>query len=465
MQLQRRLDHRGFRAVDHQRRIHRTGETADHLVHLRHLVAADEGGADIQAVGTLADLLAAHGDAAVPVGLFLQFAPFLRAIGIATLADGEEGVFLPQGDGLIQRGDGGHPDRLARDGGRAEAAAFTEHRVQRLDMRDGGAAAAADQVHAVLGHEPFHPAGHFLGAKGIAGLAVHQFRQTGIRLHRQQARPVGGEPADMLGHFLRAGGTVQAHQRHIQRFDHRGGGGDIGADQQRAGGFHRDLHEDRRIGAGRRAGDLGAVHRGLDLQRVLAGLDQDRVHAAGDQATALLGEPGFQRVVVDIAERRQLGARPDAADHIAVPAIGEGFRRFPRQFGGDLVDLERAVRQTEFAERDRGGAERVGLHHVRAGFEIAAMNLPDQIGAGQTQHVGAVFLAPIIRLDIEGQRLHARTHAAVAEQNLITQGVKQMGTGHDLSFRQGFAEATQPGLAPARGGGRARCSSASCRAG
>ena len=34
MQLQRGLDHRRFGAVDHQRRVHRGGEAADHLVHL-----------------------------------------------------------------------------------------------------------------------------------------------------------------------------------------------------------------------------------------------------------------------------------------------------------------------------------------------------------------------------------------------------------------------------------------------
>ena len=69
MQLQRRLDHRRFGAVDHQRRIHRRGEAADHLGHLGDLVAADERGADVERVGAFADLLAAHGDAAVPVVL------------------------------------------------------------------------------------------------------------------------------------------------------------------------------------------------------------------------------------------------------------------------------------------------------------------------------------------------------------------------------------------------------------
>ena len=48
------------------------------------------------ALRALADLLAPHGDAAVPVVLFLQLAPFLRAVGVAALADGEDSVLLPQ---------------------------------------------------------------------------------------------------------------------------------------------------------------------------------------------------------------------------------------------------------------------------------------------------------------------------------------------------------------------------------
>ena len=49
----------------------------------------------------------------------------------------------------------------------------------------GGAAAAADQVHAVLGDEAFQPARQFRRAERIVRVAIHQFRQPGIRQHRQ----------------------------------------------------------------------------------------------------------------------------------------------------------------------------------------------------------------------------------------------------------------------------------------
>ena len=217
-------------------------------------------------------------------------------------------------------------------------------------MFDRGAAAAADQVDAVLRDEALQPGREIGGAERIVGVAIDEFRQAGVGLHRDQAGPVGRQPAHVFGHLLRAGGAVEADQRHIERADHRRRGGDVGADQQRAGGLHRHLHEDRRIVARCAAGDLGAVDGGLDLQGVLARFDQDRVHPAGDQAAALFGQRGFQRVVADVAQAGQFGAWTDAADHPAVRGRRRMFRRLAGQFAGDLVDLERAVGEVEFAQ-------------------------------------------------------------------------------------------------------------------
>ena len=120
---------------------------------------------------------------------------------------------------------------------------------------------------------------------------------------------------------------------------------------------------------GRRPGQLRAVDRRLDLQRVLAGLDQKAVDAAGQEAARLQGKRLFQLVVGDLAQGRQLGARPDRAEHeaLALEAVG----RLARQLGGPLVDLEGPVLQIELGQRERRAAEGVGLDHVGAGREVA----------------------------------------------------------------------------------------------
>ncbi len=112
-----------------------------------------------------------------------------------------------------------------------------------------------------------------------------------------------------------------------------------------------------------------------------------------------------------------------------MPSVSETFRRLARQFAGDPVDFEGAVGQVEFAERDRGTAEGVGLHHVGAGLEIAAVQFAHQVGTGQAEHVGAVLAAPVVALDVERQGLHASAHAAVAQQHAVTQRIEQMGAG------------------------------------
>ena len=243
----------------------------------------------------------------------------------------------------------------------------------------------------------------------------------------------------MLGHFLRPGGAVQPDQRHIQRLNNRGRRRNIRPDQQGAGGLHRDLHENRRIRAGQAPGPLGTVHRRFDLQRVLTGFDQDRVHPAGDQPAALFGQRVLQRVIGDIAQARQLGARADAAHHPAMPPIGEAFRRFPRQFGGPHVQLKRPIAEIELRQGNGGGAEGVGFHHIRAGGEIATMDVAHQVWARQAQNIRAVLLPPVIQVDIQGQALHPASHPAIAQQHAVAEGIKQMGAGHARASKAGVS--------------------------
>ena len=241
----------------------------------------------------------------------------------------------------------------------------------------------------------------------------------------------------MIRHLARAGAAIEADQRNVQRMHHGGRGGDVRSHQQRAGGLDRHLHEDRNLAAGAGGGALGGVDRRLDLQRILAGLDQDGVDAARRQSRALDAERILERLVFDMAERREPRSRPDRADDEANPAVGLGRfgRRLARDFAGAAVDVMGLVGQVEFGERDGRAAEAVGLHRVGAGAEMAQMDAADDIGAGLVQHLDAVLAAAVIAFEIERVAMHRRAHGAVAQQDPFAQNIEDMR--HRLPRRLG----------------------------
>ena len=217
------------------------------------------------------------------------------------------------------------------------------------------------------------------------------------------------------------------------------------------GGLDRDLDEDRHVLAGLVAGALGAVDRGLDLQRVLAGLDQRSHRPPPAISPAHCSASASSSVLVgDMAERGQPGARPDRAEHKAGAAVmGEFGDRLARQLGGAPVQLEGAVGDAELAERDRRAAKAVGLHRVAAGFEIAAVDLADQVGAAVAQDLGAVLVAEKVALDVEVARLHLGPHRAVAQQHPVGEVVERW-----MRHRDHVHRAAKPLSAALRGRGR-----------
>ncbi len=93
---------------------------------------------------------------------------------------------------------------------------------------------------------------------------------------------------------------------------------------------------------------------------------------------------------------------------------------------------------------NRGGVERVGLDNIGAGVEILNMNIGDQVGTCQAQHVVAAFkitgvireLSPAERFFVELVRLNHRTHRAVEDGNAAGQYFAQLffRVGHQLAF-------------------------------
>src|SRR3546814_13044757 len=84
------------------------------------LVASDEGRAEVERVAALPHLFLAHGDAGIPVARLLELPEFLRAVGVATLADRKIGVLLAQRDRAVKRGDRRRPVERARPDRRAQ---------------------------------------------------------------------------------------------------------------------------------------------------------------------------------------------------------------------------------------------------------------------------------------------------------------------------------------------------------
>ena len=68
-----------------------------------------------------------------------------------------------------------------------------QHRVQRGDVLGRGAAAAADDVDAVLGDEALEPGGELVGAERIMGVAAAQLGQAGIGQAARSGRARSGD--------------------------------------------------------------------------------------------------------------------------------------------------------------------------------------------------------------------------------------------------------------------------------
>ncbi len=122
-----------------------------------------------------------------------------------------------------------------------------------------------------------------------------------------------------------------------------------------------------------------------------------------------------------MAEREDLGARPDRADDVSRPIRRlELVARPPGDLGGDLVVLEDAVGHVGFGHHDLVRAEGVGLDRVAADRQERLVDLLDHLRPGEVQHFGDVLLPHPVALEIERaqsadwspSRRRGRRHAA-----------------------------------------------------
>ncbi len=344
-------------------------------------------------MGPLLHLRRGDAQAGVPVLGEHRVPERLAAVGVRALADRQVRQVLAERDVRVDR----RATRVGHDvARRRRPSAHPLHHG--LQVRGRGAAAAADDVHAELGHEALVGVGQLGRREVVVRVAVDDRRQAGVRQARQVRRRVARQVAQVLGHLPRTRGAVEPDDVGSQRGERRERGADLGADQHAARGLHRHLDHERDLAALAGHGPAGADERRLGLQQVVDGLDEQDVDAALDQGGALelvavaqLGEGG-------VAERRELGARADRSDHEAGP-VGR------RVAGGDLagdagggqVQLVGPLGDLVLVQHDGEGAERVGLDGVDADGEERVVEVGDDVGAGGDEHL----VAPLERRPAE----------------------------------------------------------------
>ena len=230
----------------------------------------------------------------------------------------------------------------------------------------------------------------------VAPLAVGD---AGVGHDRHEARREGGEGAHVLGHGGGAGRAVDPDPQRLPGLDHHSHGLDALSAERRARGLDGGGNGDRQAGRGVRAGD----ERGLDVEGILAGLDQEHVGAA-------LGEPlGLDcirfhelRERDPAGERERLRGRSHRAGDEAGPRGVGRFRlgaRLAREIGSLTVDFAAAVGETVLGEHDGRRAEGVRLDDVRAGGQIASVEVEHDVGPVQDERLVAAKegLAAVVR--------------------------------------------------------------------
>ena len=294
-------------------------------------------------------------------------------------------------------------------------------------MLGRGPAAPADQRRAVLAGEDVLSVGKFLRREGIRGAVGAELRQAGVGHHRQQQRRVTRQVAEVLAHLGRTGGAVQADHVDSQRGQCGERGADLAAQQHRTGQLYRDRHQHGHAAPGGSDGPPCPDDRGLGLEEILGGLHQHRVGAAGEHPFDLRLVGVTQRRVRGVPERRQLRARPDAAEHPARP-LGGGppIGHLAREPRAGLGKLEDASGDAVLAEVGKVGTEGVGLDRVAPDGEVGVVDAADDVGPGDVENLVAAFVALEV-VECQPGGLQHRPHRAIGDDDAFMEGSKQAG--------------------------------------
>ena len=158
--LEARLHLLPLGGVEHQGQVHIRDEPADQLMHVLFAVPSHIVDVDIEHVGILFDLAPGHGHQSIPILHIQQVTHLLRAAGIKPLANNQERLVLVVRGNPVNRRQG----RFVAEGGPLPLKVGPTDRAgcrfellgqlrQGANVGRGGAAAAADHLHAEIFHE------------------------------------------------------------------------------------------------------------------------------------------------------------------------------------------------------------------------------------------------------------------------------------------------------------------------
>ena len=416
--FQRFLNHGGVGGVNHNGGFDPAIELIQELDHIGGFVPVGVLQANIQNVGAVANLAAS------------DFGGFLKAVaGDETLeaaAAEDIGALAHNGGaGVVvdhHRFDAGNAGFQGR---RGAAGRFAGHGIANpADVFGPGAAAAAGHIQPAVVGKPRQRAGQhrrrFVVVAvliGQAGVGNAGNAEAGQALQRPQ----------MVGHKLRPGGAVETHpqqlamrQRGVQRLG-------ILAGQQRPHRLNGALHRHRNGAAQLRLRPVNSLQAGLDVDGVLAGLQQQHIGAAFNQPGGLLVVVGGQFVKGEAAGNGNgAGGRAHSAgDEAGLGGIGGGVvgGGAAGDGGGGAVDAAGVFGQVVLAKNHGGGAEGVGFNDVGAGVQIGAVDVIDDIRAGEVEVFVAAFIigaAEVVGAQVAG--LDLGSHGAVHHQDAAGEG-------------------------------------------
>ena len=398
--LQPRLDHVPPGGVDHDRHARNVGLRRDQLQEGRHRglrIKHRLVHVDIYHLRAVFDLLARDRERCRIVAGENQPRERFRARHVGALADVDKQRVVAD----VERFQARQECAFLDDGHLARRNAA--HRIgDRLDVRGGRAAAAADDVEKTALREFLDQARRVLGRFVVAGFG-QRIGQARVRISGHKGVGDARQFLYVRPHELGAQRAIESDSERLcmahgipERFGRLA--------RQRAARRIRDRagDDDRQLDAVIFEIQIDCEQRGLGVECVENGLDQQEIDAALDQTVDGLGVSRNQLVVRDVAKtrivdvggnRRGAIGRPQCAGHETRPAVllfdFVGHRT--RESGRFEIQFVDQVLHSVVGLRDRGRVKRVGLDQVGARGEILRVDFADDRGLRERQKVVVAF--------------------------------------------------------------------------